>query len=272
MIKMNGTITSREELLLAKLAGENVNINTMTPPVAMNKKEKLLLDIATRLDSLVSGSGSGSGSGGDVFIVNGEVEHVGNDDTAVVSIDKTTEQIYAAAASGKPVILLVAEGEDDISQWMFVDAGEGKDDDIYADFMSILEDKDGIALSILTFHSDGDPAEIEWYEIPVKDDVGFEPFYATGVMTLNGSGKKEMPLSMNGNSLTAADAYALIKKGKKCIMSFSAGGSDTECVVGVTAFKTDNSGTVTYTFRVDTDTTYVASSLSASDQVVFVET
>ena len=36
---MNGTITSREELLLAKLAGENVNINTMTPPVAMNKKE-----------------------------------------------------------------------------------------------------------------------------------------------------------------------------------------------------------------------------------------
>ena len=49
---MNTTITSREELLLAKIAGQNVNINTMTPPVASSLTEKLLLDIADRLDGL----------------------------------------------------------------------------------------------------------------------------------------------------------------------------------------------------------------------------
>ena len=51
---MKNVITSRIELLLAKIAGRDVDISTMTPPVAINLKEELLLDIADRLDSASS--------------------------------------------------------------------------------------------------------------------------------------------------------------------------------------------------------------------------
>ncbi|MBR6917145.1 MAG: hypothetical protein IKN38_03085 [Clostridia bacterium] len=52
---MNQTITSREELLLAKIAGQDVSLDTMTPPVASSLTEKLMLDIADRLDDMSSG-------------------------------------------------------------------------------------------------------------------------------------------------------------------------------------------------------------------------
>ena len=50
MSKKNWNITSRTELLLAKIAGRDVDLNTMTPPVASNATEELLLEIADRLD------------------------------------------------------------------------------------------------------------------------------------------------------------------------------------------------------------------------------
>ena len=56
---MKDIITSRIELLWAKIAGRNVNINTMTPPVASNMTEKLMLEVAERLD------GMGSAASGD---------------------------------------------------------------------------------------------------------------------------------------------------------------------------------------------------------------
>ena len=49
---MNTTIRNRDELLLAKIAGENVDIANMTPNTAANLKEKLMLDIAKRVDNI----------------------------------------------------------------------------------------------------------------------------------------------------------------------------------------------------------------------------
>ena len=51
---MNSAINTRYELLLAKIAGKSVNINTMTPPVVISEEEQLMLDIAARLDGAVS--------------------------------------------------------------------------------------------------------------------------------------------------------------------------------------------------------------------------
>lgn len=59
---MKDIITSRIELLWAKIAGRNVNINTMTPPVASNMTEKLMLEVAERLDGMGS-SASGDSAG-----------------------------------------------------------------------------------------------------------------------------------------------------------------------------------------------------------------
>ena len=56
---MKDNITSREDIFLAKIAGKDVNIKTMTPPVATSMTEKLMLDIAERIDNIEAGSGGG---------------------------------------------------------------------------------------------------------------------------------------------------------------------------------------------------------------------
>ena len=56
---MKDNITSREDIFLAKIAGKDVDIKTMTPPVAASMREKLMLDIADRIDSIEAGSGGG---------------------------------------------------------------------------------------------------------------------------------------------------------------------------------------------------------------------
>ena len=46
---MNKRIISRDDLLLAKIAGHEVDLSTMTPPSALNAKEQYLLEIADRM-------------------------------------------------------------------------------------------------------------------------------------------------------------------------------------------------------------------------------
>lgn len=54
---MNDTIRDRLELLLAKIAGNEVSIRTMTPGVVTNLTEKFLIDIANRIDDIEQASG-----------------------------------------------------------------------------------------------------------------------------------------------------------------------------------------------------------------------
>ena len=62
---MNTTIRDRLELLLAKIAGQNVNISSMTPGAASNLKEKLLLDIAKRIDNIAEAADAPSAATAD---------------------------------------------------------------------------------------------------------------------------------------------------------------------------------------------------------------
>lgn len=55
---MKTGIRTREELLLAMIAGEAVNINTMTPPVVADTREYWLVKIAERIASAISGNPS----------------------------------------------------------------------------------------------------------------------------------------------------------------------------------------------------------------------
>lgn len=48
---MKKNITNREDLFLAKIAGYDVDVKTLTPPTASNVREKILLDIAEKVSN-----------------------------------------------------------------------------------------------------------------------------------------------------------------------------------------------------------------------------
>ena len=53
---MNNTIKTRLQVFLAKIAGKDVDVSTLTPPVAASLEEKLMLDIADRIDDIEGGT------------------------------------------------------------------------------------------------------------------------------------------------------------------------------------------------------------------------
>ncbi len=52
---MDKTIATRLQVLLAKIAGEDIDLSGMTPDVAASPEERLMLDIADRIDKLENG-------------------------------------------------------------------------------------------------------------------------------------------------------------------------------------------------------------------------
>ena len=119
---MNNTITSRLELLLAKIAGHDVDIKTMTPGVASNLSEKLMLEIADRLDNM---SGGGGGSSDD-FVINATITGQGEEpNTYLLDIGETTiAEISAAVAAEKNVRLLIS-GDGSVNNFVFCMGAEG---------------------------------------------------------------------------------------------------------------------------------------------------
>ncbi len=97
---MNG-IVSRLQVFLAKIAGKDVDVSTLTPPVAINEEEKLMLDIADRIDAIEEGGGGGGG-GGDTFVVT--YTQVPDSPDNELTADKTISEIHAAIQSGANVI------------------------------------------------------------------------------------------------------------------------------------------------------------------------
>ncbi len=53
---MNDTIATRLQVLLSKLAGNNIDLSGFVPDVASSPEEKLMLDIANRLDGFAKSS------------------------------------------------------------------------------------------------------------------------------------------------------------------------------------------------------------------------
>ena len=69
---MKWEITSRLELLLAKIAGHDVSLETMTPPVASNATEELLLEIANVVKASVLPDVTADDDGSVLTVVDGE--------------------------------------------------------------------------------------------------------------------------------------------------------------------------------------------------------
>ena len=55
---MNSKISTRLQVLLGKIAGRNVDLSTMTPPVAASVEEMLLGEIAGRIDTVAASAES----------------------------------------------------------------------------------------------------------------------------------------------------------------------------------------------------------------------
>lgn len=118
---MNG-ITSRLQVFLAKIAGKDVDVSTLTPPVAINEEEKLMLDIADRIDTIEESSGRlpdvTSEDNGDVLtVVEGEwakADAPSGGEPFVIALsesngeftaDKTFNEVLAAVNADTPIYI-----------------------------------------------------------------------------------------------------------------------------------------------------------------------
>lgn len=94
---MNYNITSREDILLAKIAGRDVDLSTMTPPVASSVTEKLMLEVADRLDEIEDG-------GCGLFLV--KIEAAGSN--YVVKDGVTFDIIKERASKGDTILCILS--------------------------------------------------------------------------------------------------------------------------------------------------------------------
>lgn len=137
---MNNTISDREELLLAKIAGKDVDIKTMKPGVATSLKEKLMLDIADRIDELSNGQdGEGGRDINSITRVDNEIviQYTdGNTDSVdiggvgIIRADAATSALFFQVA-GELTTSAFASPDTPIS--VYVNVGEGALDDFLSE-------------------------------------------------------------------------------------------------------------------------------------------
>ena len=94
---MKGALRERIDFFLAKIAGRDVDIGTLHPPVAIDTTEELLLEIANKYANADTPSG-----GGDPLILTPSWIP---DLPGVCEIDATYNQIKEAVLSGRQVFL-----------------------------------------------------------------------------------------------------------------------------------------------------------------------
>ena len=141
---MSDIITNREDVFLGKIAGRDVDISTWTPPVANGVREKILEEIADRIDELSENalpkieegdngkvlgvadgayslvSGGGGGGSNEPLIVNCAIDAETHTPTG---IDATYNEIKTAVDAGKTV-------------YMYCDYGDGNE--LYGQLMIIV--------------------------------------------------------------------------------------------------------------------------------------
>ena len=83
---MKDILTSRFQVFLAKIAGRNVSESTLTPPVVTNMEEKLLDEIAERIDTIEGRTPAPTG-GVPLFV---------NVSTETTAMDKTWKEVHDA--------------------------------------------------------------------------------------------------------------------------------------------------------------------------------
>lgn len=114
---MKNTITDRLDMFLAKIAGYDIDIKTMTPPTAKSIREKILLDIADKVNTSLGGGG--------VL----ECNATSQEDSDSVTLDVTAEQLFAAAEAGKVVKASINENGSSITVIVPVEAFRMANDD-----------------------------------------------------------------------------------------------------------------------------------------------
>ena len=119
------SITSRLNTFLAKIAGRDIDISTLTPPVAVNATEELLLEIADKVGALPDASEANDGdvltvddgewkatapSGGSGVLFAGTLAAAKIEAHKSV-LAKTWQEIYDAICAGTPVTVCVSGGD-----------------------------------------------------------------------------------------------------------------------------------------------------------------
>jgi len=99
---MNTTIRNREELLLAKIAGKDANITNMTPGTAANLKEKLLLDIAKRIDNIAKSTNAATAEAAGTVKMAANVAYAAGDAPTATEFKALIDALIAAGIMAAP--------------------------------------------------------------------------------------------------------------------------------------------------------------------------
>lgn len=212
---MNQTITSREELLLAKIAGHDVDIKTMTPGVASNLSEQFMLEIADRLDNM------GGGQLQALLEVVPETEvplpHVPEDFKAWI-VDITEEQKNAVIAADQLYFNSSAypltKFEDEAPVWAYNiviedDAPALIEDDKPGHYVTVGEgDSDGFVLMLLSTEDfTGETVKIL---TDSQSGGGSNEFLVTADLVIGGGGQP----GLDNLSATIEEIGAAVEAGK----------------------------------------------------------
>ena len=153
---MNQTITSRNELLLAKIAGHEVDLKTMTPGVASNLTEQFLLEIADRLDHM-----GGGGGGDERFVVTATI--TGEDS---FTADKSAKECFDAYNEGKEVVLQTGESGYIVEAPLFIgfsdDSGDSERYVVQFASMQCMEAERPSFIFLTLEDDDGSYFDVDW--------------------------------------------------------------------------------------------------------------
>ena len=133
---MKEIITDREDLFWAKMAGRDVDISTMTPPVASSMRERLMLEVADRISHGGGSSLPPAGADGNVLTADdgewvsaappaGSVIVTLTRESDTITSDVSAADIVTAFNAKKPVFLFFPAEQTCLLVSQAVDMGGG---------------------------------------------------------------------------------------------------------------------------------------------------
>ena len=245
---MKNNITNREDLFLAKIAGYDVDVKTLMPPTASNVREKILLDIADK----VNNQGTTATGGNTMFVT---ISEVGG---GALEASASLTEICEAFQNG-PVFIMCDGNVATVFE------AEGNAVQAFATFID-----DGHPVSMKIDGGVGSGGQDMWVvSWPEAKDTS--PLISSLSMSTDASGHQVITADK-----TAIQVFEAVQQGRLMHGYMSMPDSDLTAILPIEAYNITSNGSDMYKFKMRCDMSrddalFMSELLSATDTVVLTE-